>query len=127
SPRGAVRSAQGGGVAAASTRGRRLKSMLGSLATMKQRSAGGWVARLREFTYPPAPTAVCELCSAPSGEPHPHLFELSAGRLLCCCRGCALLFGERDAARYRRVPESIASFPDLELSDAQWEALDIPV
>ena len=101
--------------------------MLQTHATSGRRASGGWVARLVGFAYPPAPAFVCELCSAPTGEPHAHLLEMPQGRVLCCCRGCALLFGERDAGRYRRVPESFALLGDFALSDAQWDALDIPV
>ena len=47
---------------------------------------------------------------------------------MCTCRGCGLLF-TADAAhqRYRAVPDRFLSFPDFELTEAEWDSLDIPV
>jgi hypothetical protein len=49
--------------------------------------------------------------------------------MLCACRPCSILF-ERDAAgggHYRLVPERRLRLDDLELSDLEWEQLQIPV
>ena len=64
----------------------------------------GWVAALRTFARPPV-TALCELCGEPLDGTHPHLLELEQHTLRCCCRACALLFGNQQNARYKRVPE----------------------
>lgn len=89
---------------------------------------GNWVARLRGFLGEQR-TAVerCELCNAEIGADHAHLVEPASHRLLCACRACALLFESPEARRYRRVARDAARLDDFELSDAQWDALRIPI
>jgi hypothetical protein len=71
----------------------------------------------------------CEVCTEPIGDEHGHLVDLEARRLLCACRGCYLLFTPEGAGggHYRAVPDRYLAFPDVRLSRAQWEALQIPV
>jgi hypothetical protein len=38
-----------------------------------------------------------------------------------------MLFGNRDDGRYRLVPEEIRVLDDFRLSDAEWDALGIPI
>jgi Family of unknown function (DUF5947) len=95
---------------------------------MNTRKTGqrGWVAALRTFSQPPA-TSLCELCGEPLGTVHPHLLDMEPQELRCCCRACALLFGNQQDARYRRVPERVSWLPEFRLSDEQWDALAIPI
>ncbi len=89
-----------------------------------------WVANLHRFareSKAAAATEACELCAAPLGAIHPHLVEPSRGRLLCVCRSCATLLGDRDDKKYRAVPETAHKLEDFDLSDAEWEATGIPV
>ncbi len=66
-------------------------------------SAGrGWVARLHNFARR-TDEVQCELCGAPILYDHPHLFEVAKRKLYCCCRACALLFGNQQGTRYRPV------------------------
>jgi len=53
--------------------------------------------------------------------------EVSKRKLLCCCQACALLFGNHDAGKYRAVPRSSQHLADFRISDAQWDALLIPI
>jgi hypothetical protein len=71
----------------------------------------------------------CDLCGAALGEEHDHLVDLEARGLRCACRPCALLFERPGAAggRYRLVPTSVRRERGLNLTAAEWEALDIPV
>ncbi len=48
---------------------------------------------------------------------------------MCACRGCYFLFAPDGAGsgRFRAVPEDIYLDPDFKLSNAQWDALQIPV
>jgi hypothetical protein len=71
----------------------------------------------------------CDLCAEPVPEDHGHLVDLEARRLLCVCRGCHLLFVSEGAGgtRYRSVPARYLAFPDLALSPAHWDSLQIPV
>ena len=71
----------------------------------------------------------CELCTTPVGEPHGHVVQLDSRRLLCTCRACYLLFTHEGAAggRYRAVPDRYLYDPAFALSEAQWDAVQIPV
>jgi hypothetical protein len=85
------------------------------------------VARLRRFVKPVGVASCCELCGAVVPETHSHLVDLRADAIVCCCRTCAVLFGAREEARYRRVPEESARLPAFALRSEHWEALGIPV
>jgi hypothetical protein len=91
--------------------------------------AGNWVARLQQFARVPKKAAeeYCELCAAPIAPDHAHLTEPAKRRLLCVCRGCALLLGNREDRKYIRVPEQARILADFRLSDAEWDALGIPI
>jgi len=71
----------------------------------------------------------CEMCSADLTEDHSHIVNVVTRQLMCACRPCSLLFERVGAAhgRYRAVPNRYAYDPDLELSNAMWESLQIPV
>lgn len=71
----------------------------------------------------------CELCREPIPSRHRHVFDLGSRNLLCACRACTVLF-DRDAAgggHYRLVPERRWFLSDLDLDDAEWDRLAIPV
>ncbi len=71
----------------------------------------------------------CEMCSEPISGQHSHIVNLETRNLLCACRACYLLFTHRGAAqgRYLAVPEDYLYDPDFAISEAQWDALQIPV
>lgn len=85
------------------------------------------MAGLRRFARGTLPVSLCELCSATILPDHPHVIEVSNRKLLCCCQGCALLFGNHDDGKYRTVPRCSQHLPDFHISDAQWDALLIPI
>lgn len=85
-------------------------------------------AALRQFAKPRTVVREqCELCSAELPPEHPHLLELATRQLHCACDACALLFNGSANGRYRQIPKRIEFWPDLILSDTQWEALGIPI
>lgn len=91
----------------------------------------GEVAGLRRFLVPryrrpSAPVERCDLCAAELPDEHPHLVHTGERSLRCACRACALLFGERTDG-LRRVPDRWLTDPGPGLTDAQWDALQIPV
>jgi hypothetical protein len=86
----------------------------------------GWVAGVRHFVSR-ADDTHCELCGALLLADHPHLFEIGKRTLHCCCRACALLFGSQQNARYRPVPRDARYLNGFCMSDAQWDALAIPI
>ena len=75
------------------------------------------------------PEERCEFCAVDIGERHGHVADLQDHRLLCVCRPCYLLFGPRGSGggRYRGVGEEVRRVDDLAVTDAQWDALKIPV
>jgi len=84
------------------------------------------LATLRRFAAPRPAVERCELCSQPVPGEHQHLFEPPSRRLLCACDGCAILFSGADA-KYTRVPRRVLTLPGMVISDAQWDALAIPI
>lgn len=82
---------------------------------------------LRKFVRDPAPKEVCELCSAELGDDHEHLFESSSQRLICCCRGCAILFGSQREGRFRGLPNRSEFLASVCITDAEWQSLEVPV
>jgi hypothetical protein len=85
------------------------------------------LASLRRYVRPRPPHALCELCSAPLSEEHAHLLELANRRLCCTCEPCAILFSNPTAPKYRRVPRRVQRMPDFQLTDLQWESLQLPI
>ena len=71
----------------------------------------------------------CELCGAAIAPEHRHLLEVSTRELMCTCRACSILFASEAASegRYRLVGDRRLRVEDLELDDAAWEELRLPV
>ena len=90
---------------------------------------GNWVAKLQRFVREAAaaPPEACELCATPIPEQHAHLAEPASRRLLCVCRSCAMLLGNRGDGRYRLVPERAEIINDFSMSEGEWDALGIPI
>ncbi len=84
-----------------------------------------WVRQVRRFVQPHA-VARCELCGAAIPETHAHLVDTVGRHLLCACSGCAAT-AERTDARFRRLPARARRLEDFRLTDAEWEALQIPI
>lgn len=88
-----------------------------------------WVATVQRFVR--APKAVeaeyCELCSVQIPPRHSHLVEPAKRRLLCACQGCATLLGDREDRKYRLVPEEVRVLEDFHMTDAEWDALRVPI
>lgn len=83
------------------------------------------LSALRRFTRERPRAERCELCGNGLEAAHPHLVDPSAHELRCACGACAILFGA--GARWKRVQHRAEWLPDFRLSDAQWEALRIPI
>lgn len=83
---------------------------------------GNWARKLRRFVSPPE-AEHCELCGIAIPAAHAHLIEVAQRRLLCVCPACAGSAG----GVYRRVPVEARALADFQLSDAEWDALGIPI
>jgi len=90
---------------------------------------GNWVAKVQRFVRPREVAAedTCNLCAAPLAANHPHLVEPAKHRLLCVCRSCATLLGNRDDDRYREVPDEVRRLEDFRMTDAEWDTFAIPI
>ena len=93
-------------------------------------------SRLREIARAAAAPAAaqpeleqCEMCGEPIAPEHRHLLDLETRELKCACRACTLLFDRRAAGggHFRLVPDRRLRVDDLELDDARWADLAIPV
>ncbi|WP_412537727.1 DUF5947 family protein [Longispora sp. K20-0274] len=87
---------------------------------------------LRRFRAPLPPTPRverCEMCARTLFAGHPHVVDTENRGLLCACPDCASLFALEGAAggRYRRVPDRHLRAAGFALTDADWDALQIPV
>ena len=87
--------------------------------------------RIRDMPLQPKPRPGerCELCAELIPDQHGHVVDLETRALMCACRPCYLVFAPMGAGgkRYRAVPDRYVSFPDFNLTSAQWDALQIPV
>ena len=93
---------------------------------MRERARGNWAANLRRFaTSPPPALERCELCGAPIGAEHSHLLELEHRSLLCVCAPCGMSLAE--SQRFRLVRPATQPLADLDLSDGDWEAMQLPI
>jgi Family of unknown function (DUF5947) len=89
---------------------------------------GNWVTNVQGFVRPrEVAEDQCELCSAPIAADHRHLVEPAKRRLVCVCRACATLLGNRDDNRYREVPETVRQLENFRMTDSEWEAFGIPI
>lgn len=88
-------------------------------------------SNLKRFLSRQAPSAAeaCDVCGVAIPAAHAHVVGLETRRLLCCCRACHLLFTHQGAAggTYRAVPERYQRLENGPVSDAQWNALRLPV
>jgi hypothetical protein len=72
----------------------------------------------------------CELCAEAISVEHEHLLEPDARRVFCACGACAALFSqeqERQGVRYLRVQRRAARLHELDIDDAAWAELGVPV
>ena len=77
-----------------------------------------------------APGEMCEMCAADIGDEHSHVVNLENRNLLCTCRRLLSALHRRRrraAASIAPCPSAISTIRNFELSDAQWDELQIPV
>jgi hypothetical protein len=87
------------------------------------------LAKLRAFVTG-APIEECELCAQAISVEHEHLLEPDARRVFCACKQCAVLFSQeqqRSSPRYLRVQRRVARLHGIDIDDAMWAELGVPV
>lgn len=90
------------------------------------------LAALRKFAGAPRLRAVpegerCELCSVSLPMQHRHLLELPSRKIVCSCDPCALRFENVVGGRFKLIPRDARFLPNFQISDAEWEALALPI
>jgi hypothetical protein len=88
---------------------------------------GSPFATLRQFARRQAPIERCELCHRQLATEHEHLVEPQARKLICACGACAILFEAQSGTKYKRVPRHVEFLRNFQLTDAQWDALRVPI
>jgi len=68
----------------------------------------------------------CDLCGLVLSVTHEHLFDVERRRLQCACTACSVLF-DATAGKRRRVRRRALRLEGFRISDAQWQALEVPV
>ena len=71
----------------------------------------------------------CDLCAEGIAPEHRHMLDLSSRQVLCACRACAILLDTPAAGggARRLIPTRCVWLSDLDMTDAKWDALQIPV
>lgn len=71
----------------------------------------------------------CAMCAIPIPSEHRHLVDTVERTIKCMCPHCHLLFSDPGAAagRYRHIPTRHRRIEGFEVSDAEWNDLQIPV
>ena len=83
-------------------------------------------AALRNLVRPAEPPERCDLCNTGIRVDHHHLLNTDSRRLVCVCQSCDLLLTDPSSS-YKRVPRRVTLLSDYQLSDAQWDSLQIPI
>ncbi len=92
---------------------------------MDVRAPSNWVATVRGFVNPKAGVETCEFCSNPLSPQHHHLLEILTRRFFCACEGCALTLETN--TRFRAVFPMTTRLDHFNLSDAEWESMQLPI
>jgi hypothetical protein len=82
---------------------------------------------LRNFVKPKESLERCELCSLALAPEHQHLIVPEGRQILCSCNACALLFSDRQDARFKRIPRQTRFLDHFEITDSEWDSLLIPI
>lgn len=82
---------------------------------------------LRRLTSRAPEPERCELCGTVIAPEHQHLVDPQNRRLLCTCHPCSILFDDSGVTKYRRVPRDVRELVGLEIGDAFWNSLAIPI
>lgn len=82
---------------------------------------------LRRFVRPREAVEQCDLCSVGLPPEHSHLFEPLTRHIQCACEACSILFSNRGDGRFLRVPRDATYLADFQISDEEWNGLQLPI
>lgn len=84
-------------------------------------------AALRQLARKRSAAERCEICSRELAPEHEHLVEPANRKLICACMACAFLFEGHAGLKFKRVPRAVFFLKNFQLTDAQWDALMVPI
>ena len=90
-------------------------------------ATGGPLAVLRRFAQTGAKEECCDLCSVRLAPEHRHLLEMASRIIHCSCDACAIRFQGVIGGRLKLIPRDARAVPGMDISDAQWEGLALPI
>lgn len=93
----------------------------------EETAASDTLAALRRFARSRPNVERCELCGCEIGGEHPHLLNRSSRQIACSCDACAILFCGQEGAKFLRVPKRILKLENFVFSDAEWDAMTVPI
>jgi hypothetical protein len=85
------------------------------------------LGRLRQFAAKSPPRERCDLCGREIAAEHEHLMEPRERKLMCSCGACAVLFSGQAETKFKRVPRRVRRLMSFTITDAQWDALRLPI
>ena len=91
---------------------------------MASRPLHNWASQLRRFVARDD-LERCDFCGKVIPSEHPHLVERATRRFMCACQGCAFSLGASEWCRL--VSPRTDVLGDFAISDAQWDAFQIPI
>jgi hypothetical protein len=87
----------------------------------------GAVGALRAFARARPPVERCELCGLELGEAHDHLLDPKTRQVTCACAACSRVLGDAGGTRWALVRHRVRRLGEVDLTDAQWQALGLPI
>jgi hypothetical protein len=87
---------------------------------------GNWVAALWRFVDAPEAER-CEFCGTALPVGHTHLIEPARRRLVCACEVCVATIAASADGEYRVIVSGARPLADFRMTNAEWEALRLPI
>jgi len=97
-----------------------------AFAIPRRANAIATLRRMAKEQQKPRDTEQCEFCSLPLNPGHRHLLEVETRKIICACDPCALRF-ENVIGRWKLIPRDVHALPEFQMTDAQWNALSLPI
>ena len=105
----------------------RVAAAAGVTMTPPDQHRGGGFEVLRRFAKARAPVERCDLCGVEVAAEHEHLIDPRSDGWPAPAAPAPCCSARQAGTRYKRVPRDVRALDELTISDAQWEALRLPI